>query len=108
MAGKVWGSLYDVESSNIWPFTPSVEEWSDPVSGELATTAVMRVLDLELAFKDMACSEKPHVPKNKHVCIIAPIKINGRNPFVLSSDSNTYDDTICPLCDPPLSLLAPR
>ena len=36
--GDSTGSLYDVESSNIWPFAPSVEEWSDPVSGELATT----------------------------------------------------------------------
>ena len=40
MSYNVLGSLCNVESANIQPFAPSIEEWSNS-SGDLDSTAVM-------------------------------------------------------------------
>ena len=47
MSGNILGSLYNVELANIWSFAPSIEEWSN-ISGDLESTAVMQVSDLEV------------------------------------------------------------
>ena len=107
MTGNVLGSPHNVVSSNSLPFAPSIEEWSDPDPGELVSTAVMRVSDLKATFKDISLCAKPHKPKDKYTITITPIRINGKYPFMLSTESNTYDDIVCHISDPHIVIAGP-
>ena len=101
MSGNVLGSLYNVESANIWPFAPSIEEWSSS-SGDLKSTAVMRVFDLKLSFKDISSHGTYHQSKDRDQINITPIQINTKHPFVLSDWSYSYKDIIAACVIPQL------
>ena len=96
MSGNVLGSLYNVELANIRPFTPSIEEWYNS-SGDLESTAVMRVSDLELSSMDISFHGTYHQPKDRDQIDITPMKINTKQLFVLSDVSHSCEDIICSL-----------
>ena len=85
MSDNVLGSLYNIELANTRPFAPSIEEWSNS-SGDLESTVVMQVSDLELSFKDISPHGTYHQPKDRDQMYTHTIKINTKHPFVLLSN----------------------
>ena len=57
ITGDIVGTLYDVPSDCLEPFTPSLEEWENENEGGLVTTAVMRVSDPQILFNDMVAHQ---------------------------------------------------
>ena len=106
ITGDIVGTLYDVPSACLEPFTPSLEEW-DHVNEGLVTTAVMRVSDLQVSFNDMLARKKRHEPKEKHRLSIVPLVVGGEDHFVVDRVSDAYDVIVCNICIPPMAISGP-
>ena len=104
--GNILGTIINVQSDCLEPFTPTLEEWQNG-NGELVTTAVMRVSDIHTSFDDMLSHHKHHNPKEKHQITIMPILVGRKEQIMVANVSEVYEDIVCNIYRPPKIIAGP-
>eukprot|EP00956_Cyclotella_meneghiniana_P008153 scaffold10851_cov129-Cyclotella_meneghiniana.AAC.4 len=100
-SGEILSSLPSVHSSCIEPISACMES-IETSPGVILDYSVLPVSDLESVFETLCLREFHSKPHN--VNDTKPIVVNGKTPFIMSSENTrslSRSEILCHLCDPP-------